>query len=212
MPPITQNISGRRVTARTFVASALSRAGVKNVRKSARTVICYIRSDVKSRRDIVRIADKKNIQTMLIQEEYIDAFGNKIDRAIQATGHYLAIEFLLKNPAILYSHDAISAAVPNGMNVTRNIHAPISDSEMKGRRAINRENVKLAIKRSPNPGQSDETAKMIKSRDANIELAHKVVGIMDEWNNLRENEDNLSPAQWERYNEYNTLIREFQNS
>jgi len=212
MPPITQNIAGRKVTARSFVASVLSRAGVKNVRKSARTVICYIRSDVKSRRDIVRLADKKKIQTILIQEEYTDSFGNKIDRAIQATGHYLAIEFLLKNPAVLSYHDAISAAIPNGMNVTRNIHAPISDAEMKGRRAINRENVKLAIKRSPNPGQSDETAKMIKSRDVNIELAYKVVGIMSEWNKLRENENNLSPEQWVKYNEYNTLIREFQNS
>lgn len=212
MPPITQNIPGRRVTARTFVASALSRAGVKNVRKSARTVICYIRSDFRSRRDIVRLADKKNIQTILVQEEYVDAHGNKIDRAIQATGHYLAIELLLNNPAILSYHDAISAAVPNGMNVARNIHAPISDAEMKGRRAINRENVKLAIKRSPNPGQTDETAKMIKARNVNMELAARVVGILPEWNKLRENEDNLSPAQWKKYNEYNTLIREFQNS
>ena len=212
MPPITQNIPGRRVTSRTFVASTLSRAGVKNVRKSARTVICYIRSDVKSRRDIVRIADKKNIQTIVVQEEYIDSFGNKIDRAIQATGHYLAIEFLLNNPAILSYHDAISAAVPNGMNVTRNIHAPISDAEMKGRRAINRENIKLAIKRCPNPGQTDETAKMIKARNVNMELAARVVGILPEWNKLRENESNLSPEQWKKYNEYNTLIREFQNS
>jgi len=212
MPPITQNISGRKVTARSFVASVLSRAGVKNVRRSARTVICYIRSDFRSRRDIVRIADKKNIQTILIQEEYTDSFGNKIDRAIQATGHYLAIEFLVNNPAVLSYHDAISAAVPNGMNVTRNIHAPISDAELKGRRAINRENVKLAIKRSPNPGQSDETAKMIKARNVNMELAARVVGILPDWNKLREKEDNLSPEQWVKYNEYNTLIREFQNS